>query len=88
MKLSKKNRFEDFESVNCEVCGTEHMRTDLNSIKLSGFNSYMLICDSCKSKDPREQYKTAAATLKEIASAVDEESSPEERIEIIKELLK
>ena len=88
MKLSNRNRFEDFESINCEVCGTEHIRAELHSIKLSGFSSYMQICESCRSKDPRDQYKTAAATLQEIATAVDDASSPEERLEKIKELLK
>jgi len=87
MKSSDQNRFKGFESLNCEACGEEHLRKDLHAIKLSGLSSLIKICKSCKSKDPQEQYKTAASMLKDIAIIADDESSVEERLSRIKELL-
>lgn len=90
MKASKGNRFQDFESVNCGACGNEYMRIDLSSIKLSGFESIINICISCKSKSPQDQYKTAASILNDIVSIanISDTSSVEERLARIKELLK
>ncbi len=88
MNGSEENRFKDFESINCEACGSEHMRKDLLTIKLSGLKYTIKICSSCKSKDPHEQYTTAANILKDITVIAGDESSVEERLERIKELLK
>ena len=88
MKTSKNNRFEDFEPINCEACGHEHLRSELDTIVLHGFNSIIKICKSCKVKGPEEQYESAASTLKIIACTINDKSSPEERLEKIRNLLR
>lgn len=87
MNYLKNNRFGDFESLNCEACGHEYIRAELESVKLAGFKSVIRICASCKSKQPQDHYESAANTLKAIAATVNGKLSPEERIQKIKELL-
>ena len=61
------------------------MRKDLHTIKLAGLSSTILICDSCKSKDPEEQYKTAANILQDITDIAKGNDSVEDRLARIKE---
>lgn len=81
------DKFNSTEPINCEACGGEFESNELNTVKLSGFKSIMRVCDSCKSKDPEEHYKTAAAILKDISEIASVKDSPEDRLAKIKQLL-
>lgn len=75
-------------SVNCQACGTEHLETDLKTVKLSGFQAPIRICNACVAKTVEDSFKTAAELLDEvvlIARATG--GNPERRLGAIKSLL-
>lgn len=85
MSNAKQNT--DEEPLNCQVCGFEHKHADLHSIKLAGFNSVMKICDRCKSRNPEQHYLTAATIVQNINKIAQDDISPEDRLEKIRNLL-
>lgn len=81
------DRISNTKAINCGACGGEFMSDELSTVKLSGFQSVLRVCDSCKSKEPQEHYKTAASILKDISEIASVIESPEDRLAKIKQLL-
>ena len=75
-------------SINCEACGKECFENELETVKLSGYNSEINICLSCSGKNPENQYKDAIDLLSKISSSLhDKDRNPAERIDQIKKML-
>lgn len=74
-------------SMNCQGCGGECFVDDLKTVKLSGFDSSIVVCDKCFSKTAEDSFKDAADILKDIAKIAASSKDPEKRIKAIKSLL-
>lgn len=77
-------------SANCQTCGQEYLETELSTIKLAGFETSIVVCNSCLSKTVEESFKSAADILGEIISIAKESSEdidPEIRLRLIRALL-
>jgi len=89
--MFKNNRHEipaEVQSVNCQACGSEHLETDLRTIKLDGFASTLAVCDSCLRKTAEASFKDAADILDEIVLIARATSgNPERRLKEIKALI-
>jgi len=77
----------DTASMNCQGCGGECFVQDLKTIKLSGFDSSIVVCDDCLSKTPEVSFKAAADILKDIVKIAASSKDPENRLRAIKSLL-
>jgi hypothetical protein len=74
-------------SVNCQGCGLECFGQDLKTVKLSGFDGSLVVCDDCLSKTPEASFKDAADILKDIVKIAASTKDPEKRLREIKSLL-
>jgi hypothetical protein len=75
-------------SVNCQVCGSEHLEAELKTVKLSGFNESMVVCEICLNRTAEDSFTSAAELLEEVVFIARATSgNPERRIKAIKELL-
>ncbi len=74
-------------SVNCQACGAEHLETELKTIKLSGFERSLAVCECCLSKTAEDSFKDAARLLDEIVQIARTSSDPEGRLRAIKTLI-
>ena len=73
---------------NCGACGFECSVSELRTVKVSAFNGTLKICKSCLKKSSAESFRDAAEIIKDINKIAKEEcSSPEQRLELIKQLL-
>lgn len=74
---------------NCDACGDEYILSELRAVKLAQFDRVMYLCDHCIDKTSEEQYKSALDLVKEVSAiASDGSSNVEERLQIIRNLLK
>ena len=75
-------------SGNCQICGSECLGEELNTITISGFDA-LEACSVCLKKTAEEHFKDAADLLEEIVLIAKTTSgNPERRIRAIKELVK
>jgi hypothetical protein len=74
-------------SINCQGCGDECFVNDLKTVKLSGFDNSILVCENCLSKTAEDSFKDAADILKDIAKIATSSKDPEKRLRAIKSLL-
>jgi ribosome-binding protein aMBF1 (putative translation factor) len=74
-------------SMNCQVCGNEFFENELKTIKLSGFESSIVSCDSCLAKTAEDSFKDAADILKDIVKIAASSKDPEKRLRAIRSLL-
>lgn len=80
--------YQDFTaSVNCQACGSEHLETDLKTVKLSSLGTIM-VCESCASKTAEAAFNDAADLLDEIVVIARATGmNPERRLRQIKSLI-
>lgn len=83
-----KNDNKDFPaSANCQACGSEHLETELKTVKLSSLG-VIAVCESCLSQSAEESFKDAAELLDEITLIARATSdNPERRLRAIKALI-
>jgi hypothetical protein len=74
-------------SINCQGCGNECFVSDLKTVKLSGFESSIVVCENCISKTAEDSFKDAAHILSDIAKIAESQNDPESRLKAIKSLL-
>ena len=78
----------EITSENCQACGTEHFNTDLNTVKLSGYNRAFRVCDECLKHTAAANYRDAAEIVNDIVKiAESKHRDPEERLNHIRSLL-
>jgi hypothetical protein len=73
--------------MNCQGCGSECFEHELKTVKLSGFDSSIVVCDACMSKTAEDSFKDAADILKDIVKIAASSKDPEKRLRAIKSLL-
>lgn len=73
--------------INCQACGGECFDNELKTVKLSGFDSSISVCESCLSKTAEASFKDAASILKDIVKIAASSKDPEKRLRAIKSLL-
>jgi predicted metal-binding protein len=79
---------QDFtESMNCQGCGGECFVHDLKTIKLSGFDNSIVVCNECLSKTADDCFRNAADILKDIIKIAVSSKDPEKRLLAIRSLL-
>ena len=75
-------------SVNCQVCSFEHLKSELETITLSGSESPILVCESCISNNSAStSFKDAADIINDIISIAKSSKDPERRLRQIKSLV-
>lgn len=77
----------DLQQLNCQCCGEEFSSPDLKTVKLSGFDSSIVVCPVCISKTAEDSFKDAAGILKDIAKIATSSKDPEKRLRAIRSLL-
>lgn len=79
---------QDFTTpANCQCCGDECFGEDLKTVKLSGFDTSIAVCENCISKTAEASFKDAADILKDIVKIAASSKDPEKRLRAIKSLL-
>jgi hypothetical protein len=78
-----------FASANCDVCGSECLYAELSTYELSSFGA-MKVCPECVSRQGIDKvYRNANAMLGDIISiAINSDEGAEQRLEVIKQLLR
>lgn len=74
-------------TINCQACGSECFEHELKTVKLSGFDNSIVVCDSCMSKTAEDSFKDAADILKDIVKIAASSKDPEKRLRAIRSLL-
>lgn len=78
---------DEVRAVNCQACGIECDRDELQTIKLSGFTQSISVCDSCLKQSAEESFKCAAEILNDIIKIAKSEKDPERRLRQIKTMI-
>jgi len=73
--------------MNCQGCGSECFGHELKTVKLSGFDSSIVVCGICYSRTAEGSFKDAADILKDIVRIAASSKEPEKRLRAIRSLL-
>lgn len=73
--------------MNCQGCGSECFEHELKTVKLSGFDSSIVVCGTCYSRTAEDSLKDAVAILKDIVKIAASSKDPEKRLKAIRSLL-
>ncbi|NJO18640.1 MAG: hypothetical protein HC877_23810 [Thioploca sp.] len=76
-----------YESDNCEVCGSEFLSYELETVKIAAFSRPIKICISCLNKTPTQSFIQAIDVISDIKKIAQEKGSTKERLDKIKKLL-
>jgi hypothetical protein len=77
----------DDESINCDACGFEYSKDELKSVRVKPFRQIMKVCSNCLSKTAAEAYKDAADILLDVKKITKDDSTPEQRLKKIQDLI-
>ncbi|MCK9567669.1 hypothetical protein M0R72_01810 [Candidatus Pacearchaeota archaeon] len=73
--------------MNCQGCGSECFEHELKTVKLSGFDSSIVVCGTCFSRTAEGSFKDAADILKDVVKIAASSKDPEKRLRAIRSLL-
>ena len=72
---------------NCQACSKEFLNTDLSTIKLSGMDTSIVVCESCSNSSAEKSFKGAADIVKDIIAIASSDKKAESRLNDIRALI-